>query len=127
MSQLRFPATISLSRLSTLLSCLAAAALTACGGGADAPQAQVEAESAPVATAAVEAFAGVEATPTFHMAAAQLEEPADVDAGGRSASANLAPRSFTIAADVAGVSTARLTPAALAQRLPTLQRARAQS
>ena len=127
MSQLRFPATISVSRLSTLLSCLAAAALTACGGGADAPQAQVEAESAPVATAAVEAFAGVEATPTFHMAAAQLEEPADVDASGRSASANLAPRSFTIAADVAGVSTARLTPATLAQRLSTLQRARAQS
>ncbi len=127
MSQLRFPATISLSRLSTLLSCLAAAALTACGGGADAPQAQVEAESAPVATAAVAAFAGVEATPTFHMAAAQLEEPADVDAGGRSASANLAPRSFTIAADMAGMSTARLTPATLAQRLSTLQRARAQS
>jgi subtilase family serine protease len=124
--QHRLPAALSLSRLNTLLSCVAVAALTACGGGAEAPQAQAAVESAPVAAAA-ETFAGVDAKPTFHMAPAQLEEPADVDAGGPSASASLAPRRFTIDADVAGVSSAQLTPSALAQRLSTLQRARAQS
>ena len=93
-------------RLALLLPVLAAATLAACGGGSDAPQATVEAAPA--------ASAGVEVQPTFHMAAAQLDEPADVDADGRSASASLAPHRFAIDNAVAGLSTARLTPERLA-------------
>jgi subtilase family serine protease len=48
------------------------------------------------------------------MAAAQLDEPADVDADGRGASASLAPHRFAIDGAVAGLSTARLTPERLA-------------
>ena len=111
MSSHRFPA--STSRLATLLSCLAAAALTACGGGVE--------NEAPMTTTAD--FAGVEAQPTFHMAPAQLDEPADTDADGRGASASQAPARFAIDASVAGLSTARLTP----ERLAASQRARAMS
>ena len=123
MFQHRLPALNSLPRLATLVSCLAAAALTACGGGAEAPQVQAQAEAASVAApaAATTAFAGVEAKPSFHMAPAQLDEPADADA------ASQAPHRFQIDAELAGVSTARLTPALLAQRMATLQRARAES
>ena len=107
------------SPFATLLTCLAAAALTACGGGADAPQAQAAVESAPVTAAA--AFEGVDVKPTFHMAAAQLDEPADADA------AAIAPHRFQIDGALSGLSTAGLTPATLAQSIATLQRAHAES
>ena len=112
--------TASTSRLATLLTCLAAAALTACGGGrneAEPTQAAVESTTTIPATTAA-SFAGVEARPTFHMAPAQLDEPADIDVDGRGASARQAPHRFAIDASVAGLSTAGLTPErlALAQR-----------
>ncbi len=107
------------SQLATLLTCLAAAALTACGGGADAPQAQAQVESAPATAAA--AFEGAEVKPTFHMAPAQLDEPADADATAA------APHSFQIDGALAGLSTAGLTPAALADHVAALQRAHAES
>lgn len=113
MFQHRQPALVSRSRFVALLSCLAAAALTACGGGAEPSAMPAALESA--------ASSGAEAQPTFHMAPAQLDEPADADA------ASATPRHFQIDADAAGLSTARLTPALLAQRVATLQRARAES
>ena len=108
----RRPDPLSLSRCATLLSCFAAAALVACGGGAEPDVAQAAAEPASVA-------AGAEALPTFHMAAAQLDEPTDVDADGRGVSALQAPHRFQIDAAVAGLSTSRLTP----ERLASAQRA----
>jgi subtilase family serine protease len=113
----RFSAPVSSSRLAALLSCLAAAALTACGGGAEggvAPAAVESAATAPPPTTDAAAFAGVQAQPTFHMAPAQLEEPTDADA------ASAAPRRFDIDGDLAGLSTAGLTP----ERLAASQRAR---
>jgi len=83
---------------------LAVAALAACGGGADDA-------AAPAATTA--AFDGIPVRPTFHMAPAQLDEPADAEAGG-------APQRFGIAPSLADLATARLTPA----RLAAAQRAR---
>ena len=88
-----------------LLSCLSAATLVACGGGAEpdvAPPA-VEAMVAPTA-----ALPDVEVRPTFHMAPAQLDEPADADAFAAE------PRRFEIDASVASLSTSRLTPEGLA-------------
>ena len=100
------------ARRALLLSCLSAAALAACGGGAetDASPATVESASTSTSTAA---FAGVEVQPVFHMAPAQLDEPADADAGAAE------PHRFEIDASVAGLSTSRLTPERLAaaQRL----------
>ena len=113
MTSHRFPASLSPVRFTTLLSCLAVAALTACGGGSDeasAPAAAPAATAQAASSATVASFAGVDAQPTFHMAAAQLDEPSDVDADGNGASASLPPHAF--AAD-AGVSTSRLTPAGL--------------
>ena len=115
MSSHRF--TASTSRLATLLTCLAAAALTACGGGSDdigSTQATVESTTT---QATATAFAGVDAKPTFHMAPAQLDEPADIDADGRGASASMAPQRFAIDASVAGLPTAGLTPERLAGAL----------
>jgi len=117
LSSHRFAA--STSRLATLLSCLAAAALTACGGGSDeagSTQATVESTTTQASPAAA-TVAGVEARPTFHMAPAQLDEPADTDADGRGASASQAPHRFAIDAAVAGLSTAGLTPERLAGAL----------
>jgi subtilase family serine protease len=103
-----------------LLSCLAAAALAACGGGAEAP---VDAAAATLSAIAASGattgdvnatIAGIEALPTFHMAPAQLAEPGDVDVGGTSASARVEPHRFQVEAALAGLSTARLTPQALA-------------
>ncbi len=117
----RSPASPSRAHLATLLSCLAAAALTACGGGGETTASPATVESAP------DASAGGQALPTFHMAPAQLDEPSDVDVGGRNVSASMAPHSFQIDAAVAGLSTARLTPDALAQQIATLQRAQVAS
>jgi len=120
----RFPASLSRAHLATLLSCLAAAALAACGGGGDATSPQAAVESATLANSSV---ADVQALPTFHMAPAQLDEPSDVDVGGRNASAGTPPYRFQIDAALAGLSTARLTPDVLAQQIATLQRARVAS
>jgi hypothetical protein len=109
----RLPASLFRARLANLLSCLAAAALTACGGG-----------DATTRLAAVESSAGVEAQPTFHMAPAQLDEPADVDVGGRNLSAATPPHRFQIDAALAGLSTARLTPDALARQVALAGHAR---
>ena len=113
MFQHRFPT--SSARLATLLTSLAAAALTAWGGGAEQADVPVQARAAaavdvPSASVAA-AVESVAVTPTFHMAAAQLDEPADADV------ASPAPRRFQIDASVAGLSTARLTPQALADHL----------
>ena len=100
------PQTPATSVLRTfLLSCLSAATLVACGGGADPQDAAAAAE--PV-SAAAPAFDGADVRPSFHMAPAQLDEPADADAFA------LEPRRFEIDAALADVSTARLTPERLA-------------
>jgi subtilase family serine protease len=115
LSQQRVPAPTSSLRLAALLSALAAATLSACGGGAEPASAPATVESTPTATA----FAGVQATPTFHMAPAQLDEPVEADVAGA------APHRFQIDGALAALSTARLTPGALAQHIATLdQRAR---
>jgi hypothetical protein len=79
-------------RFPTFLAALAAVALTACGGGADLDAPNDEA-------------AGAQARPAFHMAPAQLDEPAGAGAE---------PRHFEIDGALAGLATARLTPARLA-------------
>jgi len=61
------------------------------------------------------AFDGVEVHPTFHMAPAQLDEPADADAAAAE------PHRFEIDAALADVSTSRLTP----ERLAAARRMRA--
>jgi subtilase family serine protease len=120
----RFPASLSRAHVATLLSCFATAALTACGGGGDTTSPQATDESATLANSSV---ADVQALPTFHMAPAQLDEPSDVDVGGRNTSAGTPPYRFQIDAALAGLSTARLTPDVLAQQIATLQRARVAS
>ena len=121
MSLHRHPASTSTPRLALLLSCIAAAALTACGGGggaSDASQATTAAATPPTDSGTdvtiVATDPGVDAHPTFHMAAAQLDEPSDVDADGSSASADSAPQSFPIDSSVSDLSTAGLTPDLLA-------------
>ena len=88
-----------------LLSCLSAATLVACGGGTDTDAAPSAVERAGTSTVA---FEGVEVRPTFHMAPAQLDEPADADAAAAE------PHHFAIDASLADVATARLTPERLA-------------
>ena len=117
MLHLRQLTLITRSPFVALLSCLAAAALTACGGGAEPSESVATPDSASVSAAS----SGAEAQPTFHMAPAQLDEPTDADA------ASAIPHQFQIDAVAAGLSTARLTPDLLAQRLATLQRARTES
>jgi hypothetical protein len=102
LSSSRRPAAVTSLVALTLLSSIAAVALTACGGGADA-------DDAP--RAATADAAGVQAHPAFHMAPAQLDEPAET---------GLAPHRFDIDGALADLSTARLTPA----RLAGAQRAR---
>ena len=110
----RPPESLAPAFFTTLLASLAAAALTACGGG--------DGLSTPAAAeATTTASSGAEAQPAFHMAPAQLAEPADIDADGLNASARQAPHRFAIDAAVADLSTARLTP----ERLAAAQRARA--
>ncbi|MEO5686038.1 MAG: peptidase S53 [Burkholderiaceae bacterium] len=122
MNQQRFPASIHSARIAALLSCLAAAALSACGGGSEQASAQATVESTTIAAPATTGFAGVLATPTFHMAPAPLEEPSDA------AVASATPYRFQIDASLADLSTTRLTPDVLAQHIATLhQRARVES
>lgn len=112
----------------SLITALAAAGLawglSACGGGgADTVAAADTGAAGAQAPAVTVADIAVEAQPTFHMAPAQLDEPADTDADGRESSAQSAPFSFTVPAALARVSTAGLTPDRLAQ---LTERARAQ-
>jgi hypothetical protein len=73
----RLPASLPLACFAVVLSCIGAAALTACGGG-DAMYSPVTIESA------LAAAVGGQALPTFRMAPARLDEPSDIDVGGRS-------------------------------------------
>jgi hypothetical protein len=120
-------------RPSLVLSCIAGAVLAACGGGSDGAPADVAAASvvggtdSATAAATTAAMATVEALPSFHMAAAELGEPSNVDVGGGGASARVAPQRFGIDASVAGLSTAGLTPQTLALRLADGARMKAQA
>jgi hypothetical protein len=95
LSSHRRPVLLASPLRATLLASLAAVALAACGGGADA--------GAPDTVPAD--VSGVQAHPAFHMAPAQLDEPAGT---------GLAPQRFQIDGALAELATARLTPARLA-------------
>jgi subtilase family serine protease len=106
------------------------AALNACGGGGSpAPDSAVALAGAAPATASSAAAmpAGLEALPAFHMAPAVLAEPSDVDVGGTNVSGRLPAQHFSIAASLAGLATARLTPQALAQEIAGIERSHAAS
>jgi hypothetical protein len=122
------------SRLTALLSCLAVAALSACGGG---EQSDIDASTAAASTAesppaarmagGAAAAVNVEVLPTFHMAPAMLDEPSDVDAGGTSASGHAAPQRFAIDESLARLATARLTPQMLSRQIDNERNARSAS
>ena len=110
------------------LSAILLASLTACGGGGSSSdsQAQPAAVSDAPAQAASEgtldnsvatAMAQTEVQPSYHMAPALLDEPAQDDVGGTNASARVAPRRFDVDASVADIGTARLSRDTLAQRI----------
>jgi subtilase family serine protease len=117
------------------LSALLLASLTACGGGSgsetlaqpaaasDTP-AQPASENALDDSAVATVLAQTEVLPSYHMAPALLDEPAQDDVGGTNASATAAPKTFDVDADDAAISTARLSRDALAQRILEKQRAR---
>lgn len=93
-------------RLSWTLSLLAATALTACGGGAgEEPIASLQASDVPGATTlsvqldTADPAAAVQALPSFHVAAAALDEPIDGATPGRTqAAAGVATKGLTLAA-----------------------------
>ena len=60
--------------------------------------------------------------PFYHMAPVDLPEPDDADVGGTNASAQAAPKSFTVDPALADVDTARLTLPALASRMADVRR-----
>jgi len=82
--------------------------LAGCGGGTAARAA---------AGAFAPATAEADARPTFHLAAAVLDEPPDVDADGSGSSAYIAPHAQLIDRALADLDSARLTPEAIAERL----------
>ncbi|RZL39191.1 MAG: peptidase S53 [Rubrivivax sp.] len=97
------------TRLSWTLSSLALAALTACGGGGDAGSGTttttLQSGDAPAAVTldvqldADDPAAGIEAQPSFHMAAAELDEPVDGAEPHRAqAAAGVATKGLTLAA-----------------------------
>jgi len=59
------------------------------------------------------------AQPSFHLAPATLQEPSHVDADGAGLSAYMAPAVHAVPSALAGVSSARLTPEAIAAHLQT--------
>jgi len=96
-----------ISRLTWTLSLLAAAALTACGGGGggadSAGSTTLQASDAPgtvtldVTLDAEDPAAGIEAQPSFHIAAAALDEPTDgVAPHQASASAGVSTKGLTL-------------------------------
>ena len=121
---------------SLALSVILLAGLTACGGGAGTadPTAQSSAVAAPdtprsastsaasgaassLDSSVVTAMAQTEVVPSYHLAPALLDEPAQADAGGTNASARRTPKSFRVEADAAGLDTARLSRDVVSQRL----------
>jgi hypothetical protein len=118
------------------LSVILLAALTACGGGNGSPAdssaapttapTTAEQASSEIAldSATTAALAQTEAQPAYHLAPALIDEPSQADVGGTNASAQLGPKRFDVDASVADIDTARLSRAALAQRLSDSSRAR---
>ncbi len=118
----------------TLIATLLAGSLAACGGGTEASTSALaqdpssvasEAPAASGAESAVESsvdLAQVEVQPFYHMAPVDLPEPDDADVGGTNASAQAAPKSFTVDPALADVDTARLTLPALASRMADVRR-----
>lgn len=93
--------------------------LAACGGGDASTSASPALSATTTLSAAVdslpESVASQTAQPTFHLAPVQLQAPDDVDASGSGASAQLAPRVQLVPAELAGLSSRRLTPEAMTQ------------
>ena len=94
--------------------------LAACGGGGDAGTTASPSVSATTTLSATvdtlpESAATQTAVPTFHLAPVQLQAPDDVDASGSGVSAQLAPRVQLVPAELAGLSSRRLTPDAMNQ------------
>lgn len=93
--------------------------LAACGGGDASTSASPALSATTTLSAAVdslpESVASQTAQPTFHLAPVQLQAPDDVDASGSGASAQLAPRVQWVPAELAGLSSRRLTPEAMSQ------------
>ena len=93
--------------------------LAACGGGDASTSASPALSATTTLSAAVdslpESVASQTAQPTFHLAPVQLQAPDDVDASGSGASAQLAPRVQWVPAELAGLSSRRLTPEAMTQ------------
>jgi subtilase family serine protease len=117
------------------LSAILLASLTACGGGsgsetlaqpaaASDTSAQSTSDSALDNSAVATAMAQTEVQPSYHMAPALLDEPAQDDAGGTNASARTAPKSFDVDASVAEINTARLSRDVLVKSILEKQRAR---
>ena len=93
--------------------------LAACGGGDAGTAVSPSVSATTTLSAAVDTLpdsvASQTVLPTFHLAPVQLQAPDDVDASGTGASAQLAPRVQLVPAELAGLSTRRLTPEAMAQ------------
>ena len=120
---------------SLALSVILLAGLAACGGGtgtdtaaqtgaAATPSTSTVADSgaqsasdATLDSSVVAAMAQTEVVPSYHMAPALLDEPAQVDAGGTNASARQSPKSFDVDASLADLPTLRLTREAVAKRI----------
>jgi len=119
------------------LSAILLASLTACGGGSSSETlaqpaaadnaAQSASDSALDNSAVATAMAQTEVLPSYHMAPALLDEPAQDDVGGTNASARLAPKTFDVDSADAAINTARLSRDALAQHILEKQRARVAS
>ncbi|RUP23491.1 MAG: peptidase S53 [Curvibacter sp.] len=93
--------------------------LAACGGGDGGTTASPSISATTTLTADVDSLPESAATqtalPSFHLAPVQLPAPDDVDASGTGASAGLAPRVAMVPAELAGLSSRRLTPEAMTQ------------
>ncbi len=110
----------NISRTGLLLSVFASALLSACGGGSgdQSSRPQVEAQAALASgtttfqladPALPDAAATQAAQPAFHVAAALLNVPDDIDADGRAASSRMAPRMQAVPDTLTGLSTRGLT------------------
>jgi len=93
------------NRLTWTLSLLTAAALTACGGGASSTDTTAQASAATTDVALsvdLDPTAGAEASHSFHVAAAELEPPADIGADAEphrtQAATGIATKGLTLAA-----------------------------
>lgn len=93
--------------------------LAACGGGDGGTTVSPSVSATTTLSATVdtlpESAATQTALPTFHLAPVQLQAPDDVDASGSGVSAQLPPRVQLVPAELAGLSSRRLTPDAMTQ------------